>query len=279
MDRNGENARGLHALRVLEGKTDFTLQGLIDAAYDSYLPAFEEMILPLLMAYGGMPASDPLAIRLAEPMSVLRGWDYRFGVESVATSVAIFWGNALRARDDRDTARGRLEALVDATDRLTEDFGDWRTPWGEINRFQRLTGDIVQPFDDSQPSIPWASRPPLGAPSPHTDNGRSTTPRRSMAPGATASWPWWSSATACARGPSRRVDRTVTPPLPTSTTKPNATRLGISGRSTSTVRMWRRTGSGSTDRAADPSRRLVDRRLGQSRSASPRTFLTPLVFP
>ena len=25
---------------------------------------------------------------------------------------------------------------------------------GEINRFQRLTGDIVQPFDDAAPSIP-----------------------------------------------------------------------------------------------------------------------------
>ena len=28
--------------------------------------------------------------------------------------------------------------------------------WGDINRFQRLTGDIVQPFDDSQPSFPVA---------------------------------------------------------------------------------------------------------------------------
>ena len=159
MDRYGENARGIHALRVLEGKTDFTLQSLIDAAYDSYLPAFDDMIFPLLMAFDRIPATDPLHQRLVGPVNVLREWDRRFGVESVATSVAIFWGNALRARDDRDTARGRLEALVEATDKLAEDFGDWQTPWGEINRFQRLTGDIVQPFDDDEPSIPVGFTP------------------------------------------------------------------------------------------------------------------------
>jgi len=47
-----------------------------------------------------------------------------------------------------------LGALVQATDTLRQVFGTWKTPWGEINRFQRLTGDIVQPFDDAGPSIP-----------------------------------------------------------------------------------------------------------------------------
>jgi acyl-homoserine-lactone acylase len=47
-----------------------------------------------------------------------------------------------------------LESLAAASDRLAGDFGSWKTPWGEINRFQRLTGDIVQPFNDAQPSIP-----------------------------------------------------------------------------------------------------------------------------
>jgi acyl-homoserine-lactone acylase len=41
-------------------------------------------------------------------------------------------------------------------DILETDFGTWKVAWGEINRFQRVTGDIVQPFDDSQPSIPIA---------------------------------------------------------------------------------------------------------------------------
>jgi acyl-homoserine-lactone acylase len=64
----------------------------------------------------------------------------------------------------------RLEALAAATDTLTSDFGSWKMPWGDINRFQRLTGDIVQPFDDKQPSIPvaftssrWGSLASFGA--------------------------------------------------------------------------------------------------------------------
>ena len=48
----------------------------------------------------------------------------------------------------------KLRALAAASERLTSDFGTWRTPWGEINRFQRLTGDIVQTFTDAGPSIP-----------------------------------------------------------------------------------------------------------------------------
>ncbi len=36
----------------------------------------------------------------------------------------------------------------------TADFGTWQTQWGDINRFQRLTGDIVQHFNDAAPSIP-----------------------------------------------------------------------------------------------------------------------------
>jgi acyl-homoserine-lactone acylase len=63
-----------------------------------------------------------------------------------------------------------LQSLSDATDKLTADFGSWKTPWGEINRFQRLTGDIVQPFSDSGPSIPvgftssvWGSLAAFGA--------------------------------------------------------------------------------------------------------------------
>ena len=36
------------------------------------------------------------------------------------------------------------------------DFGQWATPWGEINRFQRLSGSIAPVFDDRQPSVPVA---------------------------------------------------------------------------------------------------------------------------
>ncbi|HEX3158206.1 MAG TPA: penicillin acylase family protein, partial [Gemmatimonadaceae bacterium] len=165
-----ENARGLHAVRVLEGRKDFTLDGLIAAAYDSYLTAFEPLIPSLLAAYDAAPAGDSLKKALAEQVAVLRAWDLRFGAESVPTSLAIFWGEDLMgqvrsaARESgvpvldymakNTTPRARLEALARASARLERDFGNWRTPWGEINRFQRLTGDVKPRFDDAKPSLP-----------------------------------------------------------------------------------------------------------------------------
>ncbi len=53
----------------------------------------------------------------------------------------------------------RLGALGTAVGALERDFGGWRVPWGEVNRFQRLTDDIVQPFDDAKPSLPVGFAP------------------------------------------------------------------------------------------------------------------------
>jgi acyl-homoserine-lactone acylase len=186
MDEAGESPRGLHAIRVLEGRKDFTLERLRDAAFDSYLTAFARLIPPLLAAYDAAPDGDSLKTRLAEPIAALRGWDYRWSAGSVPTSLAVYWGETLTALVQGDaqaagtsayeymatgaTSRARLSALAAACDRLTRDFGTWKTPWGEINRFQRLTGDIVQTFADSGPSIPvpftsarWGSLASFGA--------------------------------------------------------------------------------------------------------------------
>ena len=167
----GENARGLHAMRVLRDRKDFSLGALATAAFDSYLPGFEPLIPLLLKAYDSLPGRHALKTRLREPIAELRGWDLRWSVGSVPTTLAITWGDELRSRVRPDTARAagltvdeyiarrvpgsvKLDALATAVTKLTSDFGTWRTPWGDINRFQRLTGDIVQPFSDSARSIP-----------------------------------------------------------------------------------------------------------------------------
>src|SRR5258705_1761777 len=166
-----ETARGFHALRVLSGKTGWTMQSLTAAAFDSYLPAFERMIPPLLAAYDQLPATDSLKAKLAEPIAALRGWDYRWSAESVPTSLAVFWGERIGRRVSRDaraagvsvmqhiaTSRAAPAELLAspgaARDALSADFGSWKTPWGEINRFQRINDDIAPHFDDAGPSIP-----------------------------------------------------------------------------------------------------------------------------
>jgi acyl-homoserine lactone acylase PvdQ len=186
VEQGGESARGLHAVRVLSGKKDFTLQSLMAAAYDSYLTWFEKPMPALLKAWDETPASNPLKAKLAEQIQALRGWDLRWAVNSIPTSLAVFWGDEVRRRVGADAKRAGmsvedyigaqaapeplLETLATASDKLSADFGSWRTPWGDINRFQRLTGDIVQPFNDGAPSIPvgftssmWGSLASFGA--------------------------------------------------------------------------------------------------------------------
>jgi acyl-homoserine-lactone acylase len=186
VETGGESARGLHAIRVLKDKKDFTVDSLVAAAYDSYLTWFEKPVPCLLKAWDGGPADSPLKAKVAEQIAALRGWDLRWGAASVPTSLAVFWGEDVQKRvgaeakkagvymSDYICTKAAPEVLVqsfaDASDRLTADFGSWKTPWGEINRFQRLTGDIVQPFNDVGPSIPvgftsavWGSLASFGA--------------------------------------------------------------------------------------------------------------------
>lgn len=164
-----QNFRQLHAVMVLENQTDFTLEKLRDAAYDSYLPAFEVYIPVLLDDYANLQ-DGKLKKELGEQIELLRNWDLRYSEESVETSLAIYWGqdmmNASRVmRMPAGTniyefmaeglgSKNRLASLVAAKHKLQNDFGSWKTPWGEINRFQRVNGDIVQAFSDDLPSLP-----------------------------------------------------------------------------------------------------------------------------
>jgi acyl-homoserine lactone acylase PvdQ len=170
VESGGESARGLHAIRVLQDKKDFTIDSLISAAYDSYLTWFEKPMPALIKSWEALPESNPLKAKTADQIAVLRKWDLRWGVDSVATSLAVFWGQNVQRRNPEQPGEQLVQALSAASDKLQADFGTWKTPWGDINRFQRLTGDIVQPFSDAGPSIPvgftsatWGSLASFGA--------------------------------------------------------------------------------------------------------------------
>jgi acyl-homoserine-lactone acylase len=170
VDSGEENPRGVHAIRVLSAKKDFTMDSVRDAGFDSYLPELAVLIPTLVRAWDRTPAADPLKAKLADPIAQLRAWDFRWSVSSVPTTLAVYWGeqlgrdvkadpelealSAYAFMETRASSQQRLGALATAVDALAADFGTWRVPWGELNRFQRLTGAIVQPFSDDAPSIP-----------------------------------------------------------------------------------------------------------------------------
>jgi acyl-homoserine-lactone acylase len=169
MAPDAESFRGIHAVKVLSGQSDFTLDKLIEVAYDPYLPGFEQLIPGLITAFD---QSGEEFANLAPAIDVLRTWDFKVSAESVAMSLAHFYATRYRAEGanpqnlngmDRINYFGtdspydeRLQIFAATVAQLTADFGQWDTPWGEINRFQRLTGDIELPFNDEKPSLPIA---------------------------------------------------------------------------------------------------------------------------
>lgn len=166
MSRAPENFRGIHARRLLKNAEDLTLDKLIELAYDPYLPAFEVLIPGLVKAYDNQQPAD---LKLDEAIKVMRSWNFAVSKESVAMSLAHFYAlNLLRNADVPSgmnlierfnyfandlPEKERLELFSQTISQLEEDFGQWDTPWGEINRYQRITGDIKQDFSDALPSV------------------------------------------------------------------------------------------------------------------------------
>ncbi|HEY3703959.1 MAG TPA: penicillin acylase family protein [Terracidiphilus sp.] len=169
-----ETPRGVHAMLLLapggKPRRDWTVETLRAAAYDSYLPWFARTLPVLAKAYDDLPASDPLKAKLTEQVKMLRAWDCRWGTGSVETALGMFWGTELLKTVARPAREAKIpseewvaselgphdlvQALETASDQLAADFGTWRTPWGEINRFQRLTDELAPKFTDAGASTP-----------------------------------------------------------------------------------------------------------------------------
>ncbi|TMI70453.1 MAG: acylase [Bacteroidetes bacterium] len=174
MAPDGENFRGINAVRVLNEEKRYTIDKVIKAGYDTRLTAFEVLVPALIKAYEASSLGDSLNAILREPINTLKNWDYRCGENSVATTLAVTWGTFVqmlmrrnpqldpnldqveRTRKFAEIANGDdlLQAFYRAVKTLKEDNGTWQVDWGEINRYQRINPDIENKFDDSKPSLP-----------------------------------------------------------------------------------------------------------------------------
>ncbi|MEE4164188.1 MAG: penicillin acylase family protein, partial [Woeseiaceae bacterium] len=167
MAPDAENYRGIHAVDVLRKAHDLTLDGLIELAYDPYLPAFARLGPALVAAHQSSPDAE-----LAPAVALIEDWDFRVTADSVAMTLMHFYAtNLMESIELPETltrashmerleyagldapAEQRLAVFRDTLEMLGDDFGDWRMPWAEVNRFQRLSGAIDAGFDDEQPSL------------------------------------------------------------------------------------------------------------------------------
>lgn len=175
MAPDGENFRGINAVRVLDKEKSYSIDKVIAAGYDTYLAAFEKLIPALVNAFEkNVFISDSMFIELHESVNILKKWDLHCGENSVATTLAVEWAEKLlgsinkvklpEGSDDMVNKTNEFAATASAVEliaplravitELKNNFGEWQIPWGEINRFQRISSDIDNKFDDNKPSIP-----------------------------------------------------------------------------------------------------------------------------
>ena len=178
MAPDGENYRAINAVRLLSENKKLNLQSLITIGYDSKLSIFEVLVPALTKSFDeNIKASNPLYPELKEVVDVLRDWNFYGSETSIATTIANEWAFALDPilqktyinEGDLDqientnnfartaTKEQLLIPLQKIVEKLKADFGTWKVAWGEINRFQRLSGSVDLQFDDNQPSLPNAN--------------------------------------------------------------------------------------------------------------------------
>ncbi|MPR33187.1 penicillin acylase family protein [Salmonirosea aquatica] len=176
MAPDGENFRGINAVRVLEMPKKYDLDRVIAAGYNTYLSAFGILVPALVNAFEkSVPYTDERYAYWIGPMSVLKNWDYHSGEKSIATTLAVEWGQRITGEmyrtevkdnpnaDQVDKARQfaatatadqLLKTFGETLTELEQKWGKWQIPWGEINRFQRASSAIDQQFRDDLPSLP-----------------------------------------------------------------------------------------------------------------------------
>ena len=195
MAPDGENFRAINAARLLDKKSNLSLDQLIkEVGYSRYLSAFEVLLPPLFAAYEKLEESDSLKDQLREPVLMLRSWDRNAAASSIACALAIEWAlriipkapavkspeqashavNQFVGAIENTSSRERLQLLRATMIDLEKRFGTWLVTFGDITRYQR-----ADRFDDGQPSVAvglaaatWGSLPSFGTRRSGTTNKR-----------------------------------------------------------------------------------------------------------
>ena len=170
MAPDGQNYRAVNAIKLLSNVKKLTLDGLVAKGYDHYLAAFDDLLPPLFNAYEGAPGS--LKQKFAQPIQILKQWDKRSAINSVATTLAVTWGTLMmrvippvktseasvyqtvrtKAMLQTVSSKQLLDSLNSAITYLQKQYGSWQVNWGSINRYQRPANGVT--FNDNAASIP-----------------------------------------------------------------------------------------------------------------------------
>lgn len=160
MVREGDNARSRNARRILGSRQAFSFQEWARLAYDTTILEADESIPPLVKEWresdSGGSRQEP---GLGDAVALLQDWDRVSRLESEEMSLYVHWAMQKRSQRHRDQEQPLISALRAAIAQLKKDWGDWRVPWGRLNRLQRIDSGGERPFLDRESSLPIAGAP------------------------------------------------------------------------------------------------------------------------
>jgi acyl-homoserine-lactone acylase len=170
---DGQTPRAMNAVRLLDKIQDATIDDIVAAAHDTYLPNAALYVPDLITAYSKMTSANA---DLAGPVEALKSWDFRTDTSSVATTLAVMWiekiiemdvaklqkpytmeerysvTNGAAVSTKNLTDQQLTDAFKAVVSELNKDHGTWKVTWGSVNRYQRNATGV--PASDEKKS--WA---------------------------------------------------------------------------------------------------------------------------
>ncbi len=173
-----DTPRAQMARRILSSKDQFTFEEWTRVSFDTHMILAETLVPELVSMWGKLLQTNAAkANKLAEPIAVLKSWDYESRIDSVPTTLFMLYFEQLQrvnrertAQQTDDTtlaptmlgeqlnkipAAAKITAFERTLNDLQNDNGKWQVVWGEINRLQRIhSSGTLEKFDDAKPSVP-----------------------------------------------------------------------------------------------------------------------------
>lgn len=176
MAPDGENPRGLNAVRLLEQVDKISLDELIELGYNKHLTAFD-ILLPPFIEYS---KTATLTEDQKKAINYLANWDHNADTNSIAQTIAVEWASKLMTAIPPAETEEAATQSIDRFNKMIQEVSNekklafldsalmrikinysnlpfaqasWEIPWGQINRYQRAMPNTEFPFSDNRPSI------------------------------------------------------------------------------------------------------------------------------
>jgi acyl-homoserine-lactone acylase len=184
MAPDGENPRGLNAVKLLTAVDKISLDELIQLGYNKHLTAFD-ILLPSIISESRKIQKDTnierarknlMTADMVKAIGYLEKWNHDADTNSIAQTIAIMWmaeinnpnnhfkfsfapsteeeGTMMIKRYQSINEKEinlKLFCLNNALNNLKSTYGTWEMSWGQINRYQRVNPGSN--FSDSVASI------------------------------------------------------------------------------------------------------------------------------